>query len=218
MKYSLKEDKHTRSELHMNLHTVKPFRQPVSDCMKQQADALSGLCDSLLSESQARSWPELVHSLFFERHRPGISAAQVAEKSTLDERRMRCIQSMLEELSAEEVVWITVDATPGERPEAHTSEDRSSPFTARTCLWLIALPVSSGCSRQKGCCPNGRATALLCWMFNTSIGSRQQWEWQLNSFDNSSRSVGHGQLSWPPITGVGLPAGSQPVEKRATAW
>jgi hypothetical protein len=35
--------------------------------MERRADALFNLCDGLLTETQARSLPELSHSLFFER-------------------------------------------------------------------------------------------------------------------------------------------------------
>ena len=56
----------------MNLNTLKTFRQQVYDCMEQRADALFSLCDGLLSESQARSLPELAHSPFFERQWPSV--------------------------------------------------------------------------------------------------------------------------------------------------
>jgi hypothetical protein len=53
----------------MNLNTLKTFHQQVYDCLEQRADVLFSLCDGLLREQQARSLPELSHSLVASRQR-----------------------------------------------------------------------------------------------------------------------------------------------------
>src|SRR5258706_5012512 len=110
------------SRLQMTLNTLKPFRQQVYGCMEHRADALFSLCDGLLSEPQARSLPELAHSPFFERQWPSVYAALADEKIKLDELRALCVRHVLADLPADALVWISVDGTPVERPEAQTTE------------------------------------------------------------------------------------------------
>lgn len=126
----------------MNLNTLKTFRQQVYDCMEQRADALFSLCDGLLSEPQARSLPELSHSPFFERQWPSIYAALADGKINLDQLQALCVRSVLEEVPADAIVWIAVDATPEERPEAQTSEDRG--YIHVSNLPLADKPISIG--------------------------------------------------------------------------
>ena len=126
----------------MNLNTLKTFRQQVYDCMEQRADALFSLCDSLLSDPQARSLPELSHSPFFERQWPSIYAALADGKIKSDQLQALCVRSVLEEMPADAVVWLAVDATPEERPEAHTSEDRG--YIHVSNLPLADKPISIG--------------------------------------------------------------------------
>src|SRR5438128_7948716 len=108
----------------MNLNPLKTFRQHVYDCMERRADALFSVCDGLLSEPAARSLPELAHSPFFERQWPSVYAALADGKMNLDEVRARCVRQALADVPADAVVWIAVDGTPVERPEAHSSEGR----------------------------------------------------------------------------------------------
>ena len=51
----------------MNHTTLEQFRQEISACFEQGADALFNLADALLCESQAQSLPEWSLSAFFER-------------------------------------------------------------------------------------------------------------------------------------------------------
>lgn len=108
----------------MSLNPWKTFRQHVYDCLEQRADALFSLCDGLLSSPQARSLPELSQSPFFERKWPRVYAALADGKIDLDQLQALCVCSVLAELPTEEVVWLAVDATPAERPDAQTSQDR----------------------------------------------------------------------------------------------
>jgi hypothetical protein len=126
----------------MNLNTLKAFRQQVYDCMEQRADALFSLCDGLLSEPQAHSLPELSHSPFFERQWPSVYAALADGKINVEQVQALCLQSVLEEVPADAPVWIAVDATPQERPEAQTSEDRG--YIHVSNLPLADKPISIG--------------------------------------------------------------------------
>lgn len=126
----------------MNLNTLKAFRQQVYGCMEQRADSLFSLCDGLLSEPQARSLPELAHSPFFERQWPSVYAALADGKINVDQVQALCVRSVLEERPADAVVWIAVDATPEERPEAQTSEDRG--YIHVSNLPLADKPISIG--------------------------------------------------------------------------
>jgi len=126
----------------MNLNTLKTFRQQVYDCMERRGDALFSLCDGLLSEPQARSLPELSHSPLFERQWPSIYAALADGKIHVDQLQALCVRSVLEEIPADAVVWIAVDATPEERPDAQTSEDRG--YIHVSNLPLADKPISIG--------------------------------------------------------------------------
>src|SRR6476660_9667327 len=126
----------------MNLNTLIEFRQQVYGCMESRADALFSLCDGLLSESQARSLPELSHSPFFERQWPIVYAALADGKIKVDQLQALCVRSLLEEVPADALVWLAVDATPEERPEAQTSEDRG--YIHVSNLPLCDKPISIG--------------------------------------------------------------------------
>lgn len=126
----------------MNLNTLKAFRQQVYDCIERRADALFSLCDGLLSEAQARSLPELSHSPFFERRWPSIYAALADGKINLEQLQALCVRSVLAELPEDVPIWLAVDATPEERPEAQTSEDRG--YIHVSNLPLADKPISIG--------------------------------------------------------------------------
>ncbi len=126
----------------MNLNTLKMFRQQVYDCMESRADALFNLCDGLLSERQARSLPELSHSPFFERQWPSIYAALADGKINVEKLQALCVRSMLADLPEDAPIWIAIDGTPIERPEAKTSEDRG--YIHVSNLPLADKPISIG--------------------------------------------------------------------------
>jgi hypothetical protein len=126
----------------MNLNTLKMFRQHVYDCMESRADALFNLCDGLLSERQARSLPELSHSPFFERQWPSIYAALADGKINIEKLQALCVRSVLADLPEDAPIWIAIDGTPIERPEAKTSEDRG--YIHVSNLPLADKPISIG--------------------------------------------------------------------------
>jgi hypothetical protein len=128
----------------MNLHTVIECRQQIYACMERRADAVFNLCDGLLSESQARSLPEISHSPFCDHHWSSVSAALADGKLNQEALRALCVRSVLAELPAEAPIWMAVDSTSVERPEAETSEDRGYVHVAN--LPLADKPISIGWS------------------------------------------------------------------------
>jgi hypothetical protein len=126
----------------MNLNTWSEFRQQVYDCMESRADALFSLCDGLLSSPQARTLPELSQSPFFQRKWPSVYAALADGKINLEKLQVLCVRSVLAELPQGVPIWLAVDATPEERPEAETSEDRG--YIHVSNLPLADKPISIG--------------------------------------------------------------------------
>lgn len=126
----------------MNLNTWNEIRQQAYDCLESRADALFSLCDSVLSSPQARSLPELSQASCFERKWPSVYAALADGKINVAALQAVCVRSLLKDLPAEEVIWLAVDATPAQRPEAQTSEDRGYIHVAN--LPLADKPISIG--------------------------------------------------------------------------
>jgi len=86
--------------------------------------------------------PELSQSPFFGRKWPSVSAALADGKSDLDQLQALCVRRVLSELPTEEGVWLAVDATPAECPDAQTSKDRGSIHVSN--LPLADKPISIG--------------------------------------------------------------------------
>lgn len=128
----------------MNLNTLSEFRQQVYECMESRADALFSLCDGLLSEAHARSLPELSLSPYFGRKWPSVYAALADGKINIERLRALCVGSVLADLPTDAVIWIAVDSSSVERPEAATSEDRG--YVHISNLPLADKPISIGWS------------------------------------------------------------------------
>lgn len=90
----------------MNLNTLSEFRQQAYACMESRADALFSLCDGLLSETQARSLPELSLSPYFGRKWPSVYAALADGEIDIEALRALCVRSVLAKLPEEALVWI----------------------------------------------------------------------------------------------------------------
>lgn len=128
----------------MNLNILGEFRQHAYECMESRADALFSVCDGLLSETHARSLPELSLSPYFGRKWPSVYAALADGKINIEALRALCVRSVLADLPANALVWIAVDSSSLERPEAETSEDRG--YVHVSNLPLADKPVSVGWS------------------------------------------------------------------------
>ena len=71
----------------MNLNILSKFRQQAYTCLESRADALFSLCDGLLSETHARSLPELSLSPYFGRKWPSVYAALADGKINIEQLR-----------------------------------------------------------------------------------------------------------------------------------
>ena len=63
------------NDLTENLNALADFRTALYDCFGNGRDALMNVCDALLTETNARSFPELSLSPFFARRWPSLYEA-----------------------------------------------------------------------------------------------------------------------------------------------
>jgi hypothetical protein len=124
------------------LITLRQFREEIYRCMKRGADAMFNVCDALLCESQAQSLPELSFSAMFERKWPSVYGALSDGNIKVERAREVVVQTLLSLMRENEAVWIAVDATPIERLDAETSEDRGYIHLAN--LPLVDKAISIG--------------------------------------------------------------------------
>jgi DDE superfamily endonuclease len=119
----------------MNLNIVHRFRHEVYACFTRASDALFNTVDALLSETQARSFPELSLSPYFERR--WCSLYEAFEDGRIDQERLRRVfaKYLLQPVDGEQV-WLGLDATSIQRPQSQTSPDR-------TVVYVPNLPESS---------------------------------------------------------------------------
>jgi DDE superfamily endonuclease len=108
----------------MHFNTLDHLRQQIYRCFERSRDALFNLSDALLSESQARSLPELSLSPFFERRWPSVYEA--LQDGRIDTKRLRevFVQALLESIPADEPIWVGIDSSSMQRLEADSLWDR----------------------------------------------------------------------------------------------
>ena len=128
---------------------LQDIRQQVYACLKRAGDALFNLTDALLSESQAQSLPELSLSAFFERKWPSLYEALEDGRIDVENLRAVWVKALLCEKGEDELIWIAVDASVIERPDARTSQDRGIIHLSN--LPLVDKPIGVG------------------WMFSTVV-------------------------------------------------
>src|SRR5436853_2153133 len=131
----------------MNHTTLKQVRYEIYRCFERGGDALFNLADALLSESQARSLPQLSLSAFFERKWPSIYEALEDGRIRVKQLRRVLVRALLAQRPDSLAVWIAVDATNIERPEAQTSKDRG--YIHLPNLPLVDKPLSVGWQYSK---------------------------------------------------------------------
>lgn len=108
-----------------HIDTLRPFRHDVSECFQRSRDALFNTVDALMAETQAKSFPEVSQSLWFERKWPGLYEA--FEDRRIDEKRLREIFAhYLPKPDPGKRLWIGIDASSIARPDAITSGDRTA--------------------------------------------------------------------------------------------
>jgi DDE superfamily endonuclease len=109
----------------MNSNTLRQFRHEIYDCFAKAKDALFNTVDALMTETQARSFPELSHSPWFERK--WCSLYEAFEDGRIDEKRLREILARyLPKPEEGKWLWIGIDASKIARPSAVTSADRTA--------------------------------------------------------------------------------------------
>lgn len=109
----------------MNINTVRQFRHDIYDCLQRSKDALFNTVDALMTETAAKSFPELSQSLWFERK--WSSLYEAFEDGRIDAKRLREIFAhYLPEPTPGKWLWIGIDASNIARPGAVTSADRTA--------------------------------------------------------------------------------------------
>jgi len=132
----------TSKQMERQVDLWEQVREQVYTCFKRAGDALFNLTDALLSESQAKSLAELSLSPSFQRKWPSVYEA--LEDGTIDVAKLRAVwvEALLAQSEPEELIWIAVDSSVIERPDAHTSEDRGIIHLSN--LPLVNKPIGVG--------------------------------------------------------------------------
>ncbi len=109
----------------MNINILRQFRHDIYDCFPKAKDALFNTIDALMTETQAKSFPELSQSPWFERK--WASLYEAFEDGRIDEKRLREILARhLPTPQTGKWLWIGIDASKIARPAAVTSADRTA--------------------------------------------------------------------------------------------
>lgn len=109
----------------MDINTLRQFRHDLYDCFLRGKDALFNTVDALMTETQAKSFPEVSQSLWFERKWPSLYKA--FEDGRIDAQSLREIFAhYLPKPDAGKWLWIGIDASKIARPAAVTSADRTA--------------------------------------------------------------------------------------------
>src|SRR5256885_13148451 len=127
----------------MHFNTWQQVRQQMYDCFERSADALFNLSDALVSESQARSLPELSLSVFFQRRWPSVYAALQDGRINVERLREVFVEALLENKPTTEPIWLGIDSSSIQRPQAESSRDRGMSYVPN--MPHATKPVSVGC-------------------------------------------------------------------------
>jgi hypothetical protein len=126
----------------MYFNTLERLRQQMYGCFERSRDALFNLSDALLSESQARSLPELSLSVFFERRWPSVYEALQDGRINVERLRAVFVQALLADKPPDEPVWLGIDSSSMQRLEAGSSRDRGMIYVPN--MPHATKPVSVG--------------------------------------------------------------------------
>jgi len=109
----------------LNINILRQYRHDIYDCFLRARDALFNTVDALMTETAAKSFPEVSQSLWFERKWPSLYEA--FEDGCIDEESLRAVFARyLPKPGAGKWLWIGIDATGIARPDAVTSADRTA--------------------------------------------------------------------------------------------
>lgn len=126
----------------MHFNTLMALRQQMYGCFERSRDALFNLSDALLSESAARSLPELSLSIFFQRRWPSVYEALQDGRINVEGLRSVFVQTLLADKASTEAIWLGLDSSSLPRPEAESSPDRGMIYVPN--LPHASKPVSVG--------------------------------------------------------------------------
>src|SRR5438270_1523633 len=126
----------------MHFNTLERLRQQMYHCFERSRDGLFNLSDALLSEPQARSLPELSLSVFFQRRWPSVYAALQDGRINVERLREVFVEALLENKPITEPIWLGIDSSSIQRPEAESSRDRGMIYVSN--MPHATKPVSVG--------------------------------------------------------------------------
>ncbi len=126
----------------MHFNTLDHVRQQMYRCFERSRDALFNLSDALLSESQARSLPELSLSVFFERRWPSVYEALQDGRIDVEPLRAVFVQALIAGKPTHEPIWLGIDSSSLQRLEAESSRDRGMIYVPN--MPHATKPVSVG--------------------------------------------------------------------------
>ena len=126
----------------MHFNTLDVLRQQMYSCFERSRDALFNVSDALLSESQARSLPELSLSPFFERRWPSVYEALQDGRINTERLCSVFVQALLADMPADEPIWVGIDSSSLQRLEAECSRDRGMIYMPN--MPHVSKPVSVG--------------------------------------------------------------------------
>lgn len=131
-----------------DINTLRQYRHDIYDCFLRGKDTLFNTVDALMTETQAKSLPEVTQSLWFERHWASIYKA--FENGKVDQRYLQKVFSRYMPKPAEgNWLWVGIDASGIARPCSVTSADRT------------ALPVHN--------LPECKKAITYGWQFSTVV-------------------------------------------------
>lgn len=126
----------------MHCNTLDHLRQQIYGCFERSRDALFNLSDALLSESQARSLPELSLSVSFERRWPSVYEALQDGRINVERLREVFVRALLETKPIDEPIWLGIDSRSMQRLEAGSGRDRGMIYVPN--MPHATKPVSVG--------------------------------------------------------------------------
>jgi len=126
----------------MHFNTLDDVRQQLYSCFERGRDALFNLSDALLSESQARSLPELSLSVFFERRWPSVYEALQDGRINVERLRAVFVHALLADKPTKEPIWLGLDSSSMQRLEAESLRDRGMIYVPN--MPHATKPVSVG--------------------------------------------------------------------------
>jgi hypothetical protein len=126
----------------MHFNTLDHLRQQIYSCFERSRDALFNVSDALVSESQARSLPELSLSVFFERQWQSRYEALQDGRINVERLRKVFVQALIADEPTDEPIWLGIDSSSMQRLEAASSRDRGMIYVPN--MPHATKPVSVG--------------------------------------------------------------------------